>query len=79
VQGIVRRLKDLVHSLRPQCALDQVADGDGSYECGETRILTLLLRDIVRKDLSGVRLKAFGQQINCRSDLDRDIPSCKWW
>lgn len=77
-RGNVRRLQDLVHALRAQCALDQVADGDGSYERGETRILTLLLGDIVRKDLSGVRLCTDCKWLLLIPVMVQYVPSC-WW
>lgn len=47
----VRRLHNLVHSLRTQGALDQIADGNGTDEGGETGIFTLLLSGALLKDL----------------------------
>lgn len=49
--GYARRLHDLVHSLGTKSALDQVADGNGADECGETSIFALLLSGALLEDL----------------------------
>lgn len=51
VQLYIRRLHDLVHALGAQGALDQITDGYGADECGETGILTLLFGGAVLEDL----------------------------
>lgn len=47
----IRRLHDLVHALRTQSALDQIADCYGANKGSETGILALLLCRAVLEDL----------------------------
>jgi hypothetical protein len=51
----VRRLQDLVHALRPKCALHQVTNGDGADESREAGILTLFLCRPLLEDLGGAK------------------------
>ena len=46
--------QDLVHPLRPEGRLDEVADGHGADEGGETRSLGPLLVRVVLHDPDGV-------------------------
>jgi hypothetical protein len=57
----IRRLQYLVHALWSQCALHQVADGDGAHKGRKARILAFLLSYVFRKDLCWVvvRLKVY--------------------
>ncbi len=47
----LRRLKDLVHALGAERALDEIANSDGTDESSETGILTLLLRGAFLENL----------------------------
>lgn len=51
----IRRLKDLVHALGTEGALDEVANGNGADESRETGILSLLLCGALLEDLGGAK------------------------
>lgn len=55
-------MQDLVHALGAECALYQVANGDGTDEGSETGILALLLCGALLEDLGGAerRLRVDG-------------------
>lgn len=50
----VRRLQNLIHPLRTQSAFHEITDCDGTDKGRQTGILTLLLGDILGKDLCGI-------------------------